>query len=153
MTMAAAEAGAIGRFDDSNVQWMPYPGVDGMSAAILHVDTAKNAVDFLVKFAPNTKSVIHHHLAMTHIFVIEGDHVIYEPDGTVRESRPTGRYTAGLGGDPHDEGGGPDGAVIFYSVRGDSNALFEIHDPAGSAPPAVIRTGDFSAMMAVSAAP
>lgn len=135
------------KFDDRNVRWLPYPGLDGMSASVLHVDEGRNSVDFLVKFAPNTKSVIHHHLAMTYIFVIEGDHVIYEPDGSVRESRPTGRYTAGLGGDPHDEGGGPNGAVIFYSVRGDSDALFEIHDPTGSAPPAIIRTADFKALM------
>ena len=146
MNVIAAEQGNPGRFDDRDVQWLPYPGVDGMFASILHVDEDKNSADFLIKFAPNSKSVIHHHLAVTHIFVIEGDHVIYEPDGSVRESRPTGRYTVGLGGDPHDEGGGPNGAVIFYSVRGESDALFEIHDPAGGAP-AVIHTADFKALL------
>lgn len=132
-------------FDDRNVRWMPYPGIEGMFASVLFVDEASNTADFLVKFPPNSKSVVHHHLAMTHILVIEGDHVIYEPDGSVRESRPVGRYTAGLGGDPHDEGGGPNGAVLFYSVRGETDALFEVHDPAGN-PPAVIRTADFRAL-------
>ena len=150
MNQGVSDQGRIGRFDDRNVQWMPYPGVDGMHVSILHVDEVKNIVDFLIKFAPNTKSVVHHHLAMTHILVIDGDHVIYEPDGTVRETRPIGRYTAGLGGDPHDEGGGPDGAVIFYSVRGDSDALFEVNDSAGSAP-SVVRTADFNAFLGVAA--
>lgn len=152
MSVTAAEPGITGKFDDRNVRWMPYPGVASMFASVLHVDSAKNSADFLVKFAPNSKSVIHHHLAITHIFVIEGDHVIYEPDGTVRESRPTGHYTAGLGGDPHDEGGGPNGAVLFYSVRGDNDALFEVLDPAGIAPPATIRTADLKGLMDAGAA-
>lgn len=135
------------RFDDRNVSWIPFAGMDGVAAAIFHVDDDKNSVDFLIRFDPNTKSVVHHHLGVTQTFVIEGDHVIYEPDGTVRESRPTGQYNAGLGGDPHDEGGGPNGAVIFYSVRADSDALFEVHDPAGG-PPTILRTGDFKALMA-----
>ena len=146
MSVTAAEPAITDGFDDRNIRWMPYPGVDGMFASVLHVDTAKNSADFLIKFAPNSKSVIHEHLAMTHIFVIEGDHVIYEPDGTVRESRPVGRYTAGFGGDPHDEGGGPNGAVIFYSVRGDTDALFEVLNPADLAPVAVLRTSDLKAL-------
>ena len=146
--MNGIAAGALDshRFDDRNIQWIPYPGIEGMFASILFVDDAKNSADFLVRFAPNTKSVVHHHLAITHTFVIEGDHVIYEPDGSLRESRPTGSYTAGLGGDPHDEGGGPDGAVIFYSVRGESDDLFEMHDPAGNAP-TIARTADFRALL------
>jgi 2,4'-dihydroxyacetophenone dioxygenase len=146
MEDAAGVQDLIGRFDDRNVRWMPYPGVEGMALSILHVDEARNSADFLIRFAPNTKSVVHRHLAVTHIFVVEGDHVIYEPDGTVRESRPTGRYTAGMGGGPHDEGGGPNGAVIFYSVRGETGALFEVHDPAGN-PAAVIRIGDLRGLL------
>ncbi|MES2491997.1 MAG: regulator [Pseudomonadota bacterium] len=149
MEQALAGSMSIAGFDDRSVRWMPYPGLDGMWASVLHVDPARNEVDFLVRFGPQTKTVIHHHLAMTHILVIAGEHVIYEPDGTVRDVRPAGRYTAGLGGDPHDEGGGPDGAVLFYSVRGgDSDVLFEVHDPAGIAAPAIIRTADFTALLA-----
>ena len=46
--------------------------------------------------------------------------MIYEPDGQVREVRPVGRYTFGTGRDAHDEGGGPNGCVLFYSVRGET---------------------------------
>lgn len=136
------------RFDDRNVHWLPYPGLETMSVSILFVDEATNSADFLARFTPNSKSVIHHHIAKTHILVIEGDHVIYEPDGSVRESRPVGTYTAGYGGEPHDEGGGPDGAVLLYSVRGTSELLFEIHDRAGGAP-SPIRIGDLKAMQAM----
>lgn len=145
MNEATGAAGQIGRFDDRNVAWVPYPGLDGMFASIFHVDEARNSVDFLLRFAPNTKSVIHEHLAFTHTFVVEGDHVIYEPDGTLRESRPVGHYAAGMGGESHDEGGGPNGAVIFYSVRGDSDRLFEIRDLAGNTL-ALLRTADFKAL-------
>ena len=147
MNEVADLPGLIGRFDDRNVRWTPYPGLDGMDVSILHVDEARNSADFLIKFAPNSKSVVHEHLAVTHIFVIEGDHVIYEPDGSVRESRPTGRYTAGMGGDAHDEGGGPNGAVLFYSIRGETDALFAVHDPAGN-DPAIVKISDFKGLLA-----
>ena len=136
------------RFDDRNVHWLPFPGLESMSVSILHVDEAKNSADFLARFTPNSKSVIHHHIAKTHILVIEGDHVIYEPDGSVRESRPVGTYTAGFGGDPHDEGGGPDGAVLLYSARGESELLFELHDPVSGAVSPIL-VGDLKAMQAL----
>ena len=139
------ELQAAFKFDDRNVHWLPYPGLDSMLVSILFVDEASNSADFLARFTPNSKTVIHRHIAMTHILVIEGDHVIYEPDGSVRESRPVGTYTAGYGGEAHDEGGGPNGAVLLYSVRGESDALFEIHQPAGTVA-AVIHTADLKAM-------
>jgi hypothetical protein len=94
-----------------------------MLVSIFFVDEAKNRVDLLIKFDPNEKVLLHRHLADTNTFVIEGDHVIYEPDGQVREVRPVGRYTFGTGRDAHDEGGGPNGCVLFYSVRGETGRL------------------------------
>ena len=115
-------------FDDRNVRWGKLGDFEGLVVSILFVDEDRHSVDFAVKFAPNTQVMLHRHLAWTHSFVIEGDHVIYEMDGSVREIRPVGHYSAGPGGDAHNEGGGPDGAVLFYSVRGTGSALFDMLD-------------------------
>jgi hypothetical protein len=117
------------QFDDSNIDWHPFGDFKGFVASILHVDEEKRIAEFIIKFDPNTKAILHRHLAPTYTFVIAGDHVIYEPDGSVREVRPVGRFTAsGVDGDIHDEGGGPDGCILLYSVRGATPALFEMMD-------------------------
>lgn len=117
------------QFDDKNIDWRPFGDFKGFVASILHVDVDKNLAEFIIKFEPNTKAILHRHLAPTYTFVIEGDHVIYEPDGSVREVRPVGRFTAsGADGDIHDEGGGPDGCTLLYSVRGNTAALFDMVD-------------------------
>jgi hypothetical protein len=116
-------------FDDSNIQWRPFAGMGGFVVRIFDVDPATRTVDFAIKFDPNTQVIIHRHMALTHTFVIEGDHVIYEPDGTLRESRPVGRYTISqVTGDVHNEGGGPNGCTLMYSVRGETNDMFDVLD-------------------------
>jgi hypothetical protein len=131
-------------FDDRHIQWRELAGFKHMMVSIFYVDEAKNLVDLLIKFDPNEKVLLHRHLADTNTFVVEGDHVIYEPDGQVREVRPVGRYTFGTGRDAHDEGGGPNGCVLYYSVRGETEALFEMLD-ADLQVVATLRTGDFKA--------
>ncbi|NOT57771.1 MAG: regulator, partial [Deltaproteobacteria bacterium] len=49
-------------------------------------------------------------------------HIIYEANGKVREVRPVGRYTSSQPGDAHREGGGANGCVLHYSVRGETDA-------------------------------
>jgi hypothetical protein len=39
-----------------------------------------------------------------------------------------GSYTTSSPGDAHREGGGNEGAVVFYSVRGKDGILFEVLD-------------------------
>jgi len=132
------------QFDDRHIQWRELAGFKHMLVSIFFVDEAKNRVDLLIKFDPNEKVLLHRHLADTNTFVIEGDHVIYEPDGQVREVRPVGRYTFGTGRDAHDEGGGPNGCVLFYSVGGETDALFDMLD-ANLNVVASLRTADFKA--------
>ena len=62
-----------------------------MRVSIFFVDEEKNLVGLLIKFDPNEKVLLHRHLADTNTFVVEGEHVIYEPDGQVREGRPMPR--------------------------------------------------------------
>ncbi len=132
------------RFDDHNIQWRELGGIKHMVASVFFVDEEKNLVDFIIKFDPNEKVLLHRHLAATNTFVIEGEHVIYEPDGRVREVRPVGRYTFSAGGDAHNEGGGPNGCVLYYGVRGETDALFDMLD-ADLNVVATLRTGDFKA--------
>jgi len=134
------------QFDDRHIQWRELAGFKHMMVSIFFVDEARNRVDLLIKFDPNEKVLLHRHLADTNTFVIEGDHVIYEPDGRVREVRPVGRYTFGTGRDAHDEGGGPNGCVLYYSVRGETDALFDMLD-ANLNVVATLHTADFKAVL------
>ena len=133
------------QFDDQNIQWRELEGFSHMMVSIFFIDEARNRVDLLIKFDPNEKVLLHRHLADTNTFVVEGDHVIYEPDGSVREVRPVGQYTFGTGRDAHDEGGGPNGCVLYYSVRGESDALFDMLD-ADLNVTATLHTADFKAV-------
>ncbi len=134
-----------GHFDDSNVQWQELEGFHHMMVSVLFVDEKRNRADFLIKFDADEKVLLHRHLADTNILVIEGEHVIYEPDGTVREVRPVGHYF-GTGRDAHDEGGGPRGCVMHYSVQGDTEALFDMLD-ADLKVTGTLRTEDFKALL------
>ena len=133
------------QFDDRLIQWRELAGFKHMMVSIFFVDEQRNRIDLLIKFDPNEKVLLHRHLADTNTFVVEGDHVIYEPDGRVREVRPVGQYTFGTGRDAHDEGGGPNGCILYYSVRGETDALFEMFD-ANLNVAATLRTGDFKAV-------
>ena len=134
-------------FDDRNVAWRQLGDMSGFVISILDVDQKSNTVDFLAKFEPNTKVLYHRHLARTCTFVIEGVHVIYEPGGSTRESRPVGRYSvAEVTGDVHSEGGGPAGCVLFYSVRGENADLFEMLDDAFN-PIGTFRVPDFQLLL------
>ena len=103
------------QFDDRHVQWRKLAGFKHMLVSIFCVDEEKNRVDLLIKFDPNEKVLLHRHLADTNTFVIEGDHVIYEPDGRVREVRPVGRYTFGTGRDALMKAAAPTDALCFTS--------------------------------------
>ena len=68
---------------------------------------------------PNKTVTMHNHLAQTNMLIMQGELRMYEPDGSIREVRPAGHYYRGRTDDAHSEGGGPDGAVVFYSMRCD----------------------------------
>ena len=134
------------QFDDQNIQWRELEGFSHMMVSIFFIDEARNRVDLLIKFDPNEKVLLHRHLADTNTFVVEGDHVIYEPDGSVRETRPVGQYTFGTGRDAHDEGGGSTGCILYYSVRGETDALFDMLDPNLNVV-GTLHTADFQAVL------
>ncbi len=92
---------------------------------MLDVDVENLLVDFILKFPPYEQIFLHRHLALTNTLVVQGEHRLYEPDGSLKEIRPVGSYTSSPPGDPHREGAGDGGGVVFYSVRGKDGVLFE----------------------------
>jgi hypothetical protein len=54
---------------------------------------------------------------------------LYEPDGKLKEIRPTGMYKSTPAGDVRREGGGPDrDVIVFFDVRGRDGVFYEILD-------------------------
>jgi hypothetical protein len=131
------------RFDDRNIRWHKFGDFTGLVVAMFDVDEERNQTDFIVKYEPNSKIFLHRHLAHTATFVVDGEHRLYEPDGeTLKEVRATGTYTSSPAGDAHREGGGAEGGVVFYSVRGESDRLFDVLDD-GMNVIGTLRTQDF----------
>jgi hypothetical protein len=127
-TSSAASYSPYG-FDDSNIAWFPLGDFKHFVFAVLDVDNDRKIVDAVLKYEPNQKIFMHRHIQQTNTMVLQGEHRFYEPDGTLKDVRPVGRYTATPADpDPHTEGGGADGAIVFYSIRADSDFLFEILD-------------------------
>ena len=116
-------------FDDANIDWQQLPDTDHLWFSILDVDEDSKIVDVLFKFAANQQILLHRHTAPNHMFVIQGEHRLYEPDGTLKEVRPTGRYTASPASEePHREGGGDDDVIILFSIRSDGGVCYELLD-------------------------
>ncbi len=129
--MAAAKptGNPVFAFDDSAIQWQPFPGLDNLAFSLYDLDEERQVIDLIVKFEANKVVAMHNHIAQTNMFVIQGELRMYETDGSLKEIRPAGKYCRGRRDDCHSEGGGPDGAIVFYSVRGHgANELLEIMD-------------------------
>jgi quercetin dioxygenase-like cupin family protein len=118
-SIAAAESSYA--FDDRNVRWYKFGDFEHFVFAMLDVDERRKIVDFIVKFEPNEQIFLHVHRAFANLFVVQGEHRIYEPDGNIKEVRPAGNYTSYAPGDAHREGGRNEGAVVFYSFRVDDD--------------------------------
>ena len=115
-------------FDDRNIRWQSLGDFKHFVFAVLDVDAEKRIVDFVVKFDPNQRIFLHRHKAHTNTMVLQGEHRFYEPDGKLKEVRRVGTYTSTPPGEPHSEGGGSEGCIVFYSIRPEGNAIFEILD-------------------------
>ena len=115
-------------FDERNIRWYKFGDYDHFVFAMLDVDQQKKIVDLILKFEPNQRIFLHRHLALTNTLVVQGEHRLYEPNGALKEIRPVGSYTSTPPGEPHREGGGEEGCVVFYSIRAEHDTLFEVLD-------------------------
>jgi hypothetical protein len=113
-------------FDERNIRWSKLGDLEHFVFAVLNIDIPRKVVDFIIKFDPDRQIVLHRHLALTNTMVIQGEHRLYEPDGSLKEVRAVGSYTSSEPGDPHREGAGDQHAVVLYSVRGNDGVLFEL---------------------------
>ena len=91
-------------FDDRSIKWNtltlpPVGELNHLLFTILSVDEESHIVHVLFKFAANEKIVLHRHMIHNNTFVVQGEHRLYEPDGTLKEIRPTGMYTSTPAGD------------------------------------------------------
>ena len=119
-------------FDDRNIRWNKLGDFDHLLYSILDVDEINRIADVLFKFSANEKIVLHRHLAHNNTFVIQGEHRLYKPDGSLKEVRPVGSLTSSPpNNEPHREGGGDQDVIIAFSIRGDG-VLYELLDDAMS---------------------
>ncbi|MFT4769059.1 MAG: quercetin dioxygenase-like cupin family protein [Glaciecola sp.] len=118
-------------FDDSQIDWRQLEGIEHLHYHILDVDADQQIVDVLLKFEANERIILHRHTALNHMLVIQGEHRLYEPDGSLKEVRPTGCYTVSPASEePHCEGGGDQDVVILFSIRGTDGTMYEFLDDA-----------------------
>ena len=128
MAIAAANRRPLYSFDDRNIRWYELGEFEHFVFAMFDVDVQHKIVDFILKFPPNQQIFLHRHLALTNTLVVQGEHRLYEPNGALREVRSVGSYTSTPPGEPHREGAGDEGGVVFYSVRWKDGVLFEVLD-------------------------
>ena len=115
-------------FDDSNIKWNRLGDYLHLHYSILDIDEKNGIADVLFKFAANEKIVLHRHLAHNNTFVVQGEHRLYKPDGTLKEIRPVGSMTSSPPSDePHREGGGDQDVIIAFSIRG-NGVLYQLLD-------------------------
>ena len=118
----------IHTFDDSHIRWNRLGDFEHLHYSILDVDEKNGIADVLFKFAANQKIVLHRHLADNNTFVVQGEHRLYKPDGSVKEIRHVGSMTSSPPNEePHREGGGDQDVVIAFSIRG-TGVLYELLD-------------------------
>lgn len=116
-------------FDDRNISWQTLGDLPHLHFSILDVDEKNQIADVLFKFAANQQIVLHRHLAHNNTFVIQGEHRLYHPNGTIKETRAVGSLTSSPpSDDPHREGGGDQDVIIMFSIRGSDGVLYELLD-------------------------
>lgn len=139
-------------FKNQDISWHQLEGFDNFSYHILDVDRDQKVVDALFKFDANEKIALHRHLALNHMLVLAGEHVLYEPDGAEKEVRPTGRYTVSQADhEPHQEGGRGQDVIILFSIRGTDGDMYEILDEEMNQV-AILGMDDFEGLLAAQAA-
>ena len=118
------------RFDTRNIKWKDFV-TKGCYYRILDVNVAAHTVDMLVKFDPGCQCLYHRHVAATTTLVLEGSLHVFEQttNGLVEKIKPAGSFSSGAENEIHIEGGGEDGAVAYFSLRGKDDRIYDLLNP------------------------
>ena len=122
-------------FDDDQLRWKRFTGGDEFDYPIDYSAALLNAredghVELLYRWAPNSYCHFHRHSAATTSIVLEGAlHVIDVDIDTGKEIsrrvREAGDFAHKAPGDVHMECGGPDGALVLFSLYAPDGLLAE----------------------------
>lgn len=118
------------RYDTQNVDWKNFI-TEGCYYKILNVDVPNRTADMIVKFEPEARCIYHRHAATTITMVLEGALHVSEqtPNGEVVKIKEAGSFSAGAKGETHIEAGGPEGVVVYFSMRGDNDQIYDLLNP------------------------
>ena len=120
----AAVLKAEDKFDYTEINWRKLGDFENFLYTVFAVDHESEIFDFALKFTSIEPIFLHRHRAHTNTFVVQGDHRIYEPNGSLREIRPVGSFTSSPAAmEPHREGGGESGGIVLYNTRGSHNGV------------------------------
>jgi hypothetical protein len=122
-------------FKNDNLSWKHHHGSDkfdypiDFSSALLSA-RADGHVDLLYRWAPNSYCHFHRHSAYTTSLVLEGELHVIDVDLKTGEELSTrvrlpGDYAEKPPGDVHMERGGPEGALVLFSLYTEDGLLAE----------------------------
>ena len=121
------------RFDTGKLDWKPFV-TEGCFYRILDVNVPARTADMLVKFEPGARCLHHRHVAKTMSLVLEGElHVIEKTaEGEKHSVKYAGTFSSGATDEVHVEGGGDGGVVVYFSMRGDTDHIYDFVDENGT---------------------
>ena len=122
-------------FENDNLRWKHFTGSDRFDypidfySALLSV-RPEGHIELLYWWEPNSYCHFHRHTADTTSLVLKGElHVIDVDLKTGKELgikiRPVGDFASKEPGDVHMERGGPEGALVFFSLFTEDGSLAE----------------------------
>ena len=126
----AVQCGPI-TFDLDSVEWQPFGTYTGFSYFLLNVDVDNRVIDLLFRFNPNEQCFVHRHHQPCSAFVLHGEQHVWEiaEDGSKSHTvRPAGHFCVSEQVETHIEGGGPDGCIVYQSIRGADDLIYSIMD-------------------------
>ncbi len=111
----------------TEINWIQFPGFEGLYYNVLEVNDAAGSVELLMKFEPGVRCIPHRHIGPVKTLVLEGEHLIYKVDDADRpvHRRVAGTFTTHDGNESHIEAGGEQGAVILLSMTSVDGDIWE----------------------------
>jgi hypothetical protein len=118
------------RFDTGNFRWKDFL-TEGCYYQILDVNVAAHTADIIVKFDPGARCLFHRHVAATTTLVLEGTLHVFDQtaDGVVEKIKPAGFFSSGAENEIHIEGGGDEGVIVYFSMRGTDDHIYDLLNP------------------------